>query len=80
MLPVPVGRIDKRQCMRHPRNLPEITRLSSWPRSSIVNRKSSIENYLRACLSVIDRNPEGVEKALTNKSSDAKGIRRERAW
>jgi hypothetical protein len=35
----------------------------------------SIENYLRAFLTVIDRNPEAVEKALMNKSRDAKGIR-----
>jgi len=38
-----------------------------YARSSIVNRKSSIENYLRAYLTVMDRNPEAVEKALMNK-------------
>jgi hypothetical protein len=37
------------------------------PPASIVNRKSSIENYLRACLTVMDRNPQAVEKALMNK-------------
>jgi len=39
-----------------------------YARSSIVNRKSSIANYLRVYLTVMDRNPEAVEKALTNKS------------
>jgi hypothetical protein len=29
-------------------------------------RQSSIENYLRAYLTVMDGNPEAVEKALTN--------------
>jgi hypothetical protein len=38
------------------------------PAASIANRKSSIENYLRAYLTVMDRNPEAVEKALMNKS------------
>jgi hypothetical protein len=37
-------------------------------RSSVGNRKSSIENSLRLYLTVIDRNPEAVEKALMNKS------------
>jgi hypothetical protein len=31
-------------------------------------RQSSIENSLRAQLTVMDRNPEAVEKALMNKS------------
>jgi hypothetical protein len=31
-------------------------------------RQSSIENYLRACLTAIGRNPEAVENALMHKS------------
>jgi putative transcriptional regulator len=38
------------------------------------------ESAVRAYLTVIDRNPEAVEKTLMNKSQDAKGIRHERAW
>jgi hypothetical protein len=38
-----------------------------YARSSIINRASSIENYLRAELTVIDRNPQALEKALLNK-------------
>ena len=32
---------------------------------------------MRACLTMMDRKPEAVEKALTNKSRDSKGIRHE---
>jgi hypothetical protein len=34
---------------------------------------------VRAYLTVIDRNPEAVEKVLMNKSSDAKGIEHDKS-
>jgi hypothetical protein len=53
MLPVFVGRMHKRQRIRHPRQ------------SAIENRQSEIPC---AYLTVMDRNPQAVEKALTNNS------------
>jgi hypothetical protein len=51
MLPAFVGRMHKRRCIRHPRQ------------SAIENHQSKIPC---AYLTVIDRNPQAVEKALMN--------------
>jgi hypothetical protein len=41
---------------------------ASGKRGARLVRQSSIENYFRAYLTEMDRNPEAVEKALMNKS------------
>jgi hypothetical protein len=63
MLPVFVGRLQSALA-------PERAAGAQAPGKCRVDlvRQSSIENYLRAYLTVMDRNPQAVEKALMNEA------------